>query len=456
MPYKNEKASQVNMSSIINDNIVHNGLDNLKPFEINKDLLPKNIKFHKINYDDTNKFNQIFAVDGSISFVEKKIEHLNSKFSFIRCGGILLDMEEIRNLEKSDIIDPRIFNKLFMNYYHFSAMFPLSNLLHVDETTVFNSFRRIFYENMLYRESNFEEDLLNMFKFLVYEQYRCVNNQDPIVVEFHCPVCTERNNRHIKHPTTVCFKPYKNEFDEFVFPDISLCSKCNVTVYITDFVGFYTEIYEFDRTIKENIALNFMALHETLSVLLVMKQVKSREELKSLLFIKDGRLALDSYNSRFSSKIIEFMYYLFKDDISLIGHEKTGSIVEFFENIHVPKDTYCIVDTKFATDYLGYNSNAMYGKRTFYGVKLVCNINGTHTLVLSLAKSNKDGNYDEHLSKKDIIKLQSIFTCLRELLSNKYHNSIYPISIINDKVSLSMKNKNKISDLISIFDIARN
>lgn len=455
MPYKNEKASQTNMSSIINDVIVHNGLNNLKPFELDKDLLPKNIKFNKINYDESNKYNQIFAVDGSISFVDKKIEYLNSKFFFIRCGGVLLDMEEIRTLEELDVLDPRIFNKLFMNCYHFSAMFPLSNLLHKDEKTVFNSFRRIFYENMLDRENNYKEDLFNIFKFLVYEQYNEEFIKNPKNVDFHCPVCTVRNNRNNNKPTTVCFKPEKNEFDEYVYPDITQCSnpKCKVDVYITDFVGFYSEIYEFDRTIKENIALNFMALHETLSILLVMKQIKGRDELKSLLFIKDGRLALDSYNSRFSSKIREFLYYLYQDDVSFIGHEKTGNIVEFFEDLNIPKDSYCIIDTKFATQYFGYNSPFKYGHRTFYGVKIVCNINGTHTLVLSLAKPNKDGIYDEKLSKNDIIKLMSIFTCLRELLSNKYHNSLYPISIINDKVSLSIKNKNKISDLISIFNI---
>lgn len=452
MPYKNEKSSNINMSSIINDSTVHNGLESLIPFELKKDLLPQNIKYTKINYDKKNKYEQVFAVDGSISIVDKKIEYLKSKFAFIRCGGVLLDLDEIRDLEKLDILDPRIFNKLFMNCYHFSAMFPLSNLLHHEESTVFNSFRRIFYENILNREQEYNEDILSLFKFLVYEQYRICKGEKPIEVDFHCPVCTPRGERSKKTTTTIKFKPILKD-NKYEYPDIVECNKCNSNVYITDYVGFYTEIYEFDRNIKENIALNFMALHETLSILFIIKQLYNKPELKTMLFIKDGRLALDSYNSRFAIKIRQFLYYLFGDEISFIGHEKTGNIVDFFEDIKIPKDTYCIIDTKFAKDYLGYNAFSTYGQKTFYGIKIVCNINGTHTLVLSLAKSDKEGIYVERLSKKDIIKLNSIFTCLKEILSNKYHNSLYPISIINDKVSLSLKNKIKIEELISLFNI---
>jgi hypothetical protein len=423
MPYKDESSNKISHIDIPRNALINKILSNIEIIDdktTNEDL--NNLEKIRINelYDD-KEIKVIYAVDGSINKIEQnsfqKIDGL-----IIKTGTLLFNIDEYKKITDLEFPTPMItesfLNKSFLSH---STFLIFKNLKYKNEN-FYNSIRRLIYDSYAL-DDEIDKLPLRTLKFFVYRKWRHPEKLNSEL--FECPCCNNKISL-----------PYDS--DEYI------CGTCSSTVYITDFVGFHKSLSKDSKILNENIGNEYMLFHEAMilfsSIIQVYKKSmeNKKDYLKSFLFIKDGPLSMNSIYAKMISYIREFFKHVHNKGykLNLVGQEKTGNFVEYFKNESNNINEALILTSDFIRSNINPSNGAVkgYGFETLYGSKVYFNKNNTHRLVLTIPTQ---GNYLENPKIQDFNNLKQILACVTNLITYKYENGLYPLSMINNKVSIS-------------------
>jgi len=420
MAYTDEKASKISHIDIPKNKLIEEILKNITIQKNNNisDAINSNLTSFSLNNKDSTIEN-IFVVDGSLVDYKDKLTNLEG--SLIRTGMLFLDLKQYKLLEERDICHPIVKETFLNNSYGTHATFLVFKNLKYNEKNLYDSIRYLIFDSFAK-----DEDLKNLpletLKFLIFKKWENKENNSE---SFECPSCgTKTIIRYNK--------------------DKDICSHCKQEVLITDFVGFHKNMNKDSDLVHSKLANDYMLFHETMLLFSFIIKLydfslkHGEDKFKKTLFIKDGPLSLNGIYSKIVNYISLFLKEINNKGLSLnlVGQEKTGVFVEHFEN-DINKDKFFIINNDYIRKHINPSSEyskKIYGQDTMYGSKVYVNYKNTHRLILSV---NCGGIIKENPALNDFVNLHENITAICNLLTYKYANGIYPISLINSRVSIS-------------------
>lgn len=425
-----EKANKLNHVDIPKNDLINKLLDNMRLTKNIQDNLDKE-DWQNINIINHN-FDYIVSVDGSISFVEDKLNGI--KGVFVKIGTLILRQDLLNYFKTQDSIDPRIKENIFKNAFTNSVtFFPLSSNMSYKNNNLYNSIRHLIFDSLALENNGNLETL----KFLIYKKWQNTQNHSEF---FECPHCNEKNRF-----------PYNL--------DSIKCNKCLGEILITDFLGFHKNFADDCENLSQKIATDYMLVSETLTMFNIIKSLSQmaiekdkKEILNNFLFLKDGPLSLNGIYSKLVNYINSYLEFCDNNklNINLIGQEKTGTFVDYFETNN-NSNQYLILSNDIIRKNISpetINSTKSYGRDTMYGQKIFINFS-THKLVMSF---NNKGKYTNNPQINNFVNFEQNLSYLKTILSYNYANSLMPIMMVNDRTSLSLNpTKNILEEFIIKF-----
>lgn len=420
MAYTDEKASKISHIDIPRSHLIDSILKNVSITDNKK--TSENILNNLTSYDlikENTSIKNIFVVDGSLVDYKDKISNLEG--SLIRTGVLFLDLEEYSKLEERDICHPIVKETFLNNSYGTHSTFLIFKNLNYNNMNLYDSIRYLIFDSF-YKDSDLKNLPLETLKFFIFKDWENSKKDSEL---FDCPCCDKKTK--IKY-----------------MQDKDICNNCNKEILITDFVGFHKNLTKDSEIIQTKIATDYMLFHETMLLFSFIVQLykfslkHNEDKLKNVLFIKDGPLSLNGIYS----KMVNYISLFLKDiksknlTLNLVGQEKTGLFVDHFQYDN-NKNKLFILNNEYIRKYINPNSEfskKIYGQDTMYGSKIYVNYNNTHRLILSV---NSAGDIKDTPTEYDIVNLNKVVNTICTLLTYKYENGIYPISLINNRVSIS-------------------
>ncbi len=440
MPYKNkkgllgERASKLSQAEITQNELIGKVLLNMEikdkntlNHEINN---LKKIDLNGINIRDCSNIEYILAVDGSNSkhFVEIDL----TKFSFITTGYLLLKNTVYQELVNKNI-DPRIqanFNESGFGIH--SAFFPQNSRFSYKKQNLFNSVRELIFD-FFNSDVRTDYSAMKSLKYLMFKKWKKNKEKSR---PFKCPFGCDNN---IVFNYNSC---HKN------------CEKCGKKIYITDYLGFHKIFNETTDFIPDKFITDYMLVHEHITLLywIIKTYLHSKrygEDLfTSILFIKDGPLSLDFKYSNLIKDINELLVEIKKKNfkLQLCGQEKTGNIVDYFDKYALDRkrdeerekvpDQIIIINDSFVEKNISPSSmffSKPNGRETTYGSK-ICYVNNGDRLIFSISTG---GEYVSDPDENTFDSLLEVVSMIKKIRTYAFSGAIYPIALINNKVSIS-------------------
>jgi hypothetical protein len=317
--------------------------------------------------------------------------------------------------------------------YH-STAFPLRNIWIPEVPNIYHAIRRIIFESIKDASDHMQGEIMETFKWIIYEKWSGGRKQLP---PFACPHCYSR---------------YKKMGATFLFDEeIGKCSLCGEEIYVTDMIGFHLVMGE--DYAPEEIPSTYMAIHETLLLFTAIRYFweNDRKYLSNCLFVKDGPLSIRAHYKKLVQPIRNFLAYAYDQGypIHIIGQEKSGGFFDHFQFISknlpsgssfVPRDHYIRKEIQGRS-----LSGAEYGKYTNYGAKIFLKANEHHNMVLNIPT----GKFNANPSTKELIGYERIIATLPKIISNRYEGALLPIELAHGIASLSTYPSAKILRLFS-------
>lgn len=423
MPYNNEISNKIGHKDIINDNdIFKEILSNLELKEtqsIGRELESLE-KIEDFEIDKLETLEKIFTVDGSLAF-DESTDH---KVAFIKTGEVMLE-KEFKNFDTHT--DPRIFAKYIeTNKNIYKYFIPLTfRIKYKQSSCIEESLRHIIFDFFEYHSFTL------VLKFLFFERWHDKKEE----IEIKCLSCHSQ----------------KEKFNINI--EKKKCSTCGKMIYLTDLANFTHAFFESSENdfIHDKIVPELMLYTETL---VLFKRIiflyltglddSNFSELENTLFLKDGPLNLDKNYTDTAIQLNLFLQFLKSKSINihLCGQEKTGLIEDYFSRYTEKKMKEKKIKEISSTEILFLNDEFIekkiskkftYYKNNTYGSRIVV-FNKNHRYILSL---NTGGVYNEFPRDKDFVGFKRIINTVLSLKGNTFKNSLYPIHVINQIVTIA-------------------
>ena len=160
--------------------------------------------------------------------------------------------------------------------------------------------------------------------------------------------------------------------------------------------------------------------------------------LGNTLFIKDGPLAFFGQTANLHKPMRKLINYLNKEhNIYLVGLEKSGSFVEHAEQIRkkIPPKHFLLLGNKYIYKYIipSVKKNDPYGSSSYYSHKLIFKSEDNNMYVVSIP--NIEAKIEPQIT--DYINIEEILYNITALKCDLYDNSIIPIAMVNNLVSIA-------------------
>ncbi|WP_024791695.1 MULTISPECIES: hypothetical protein [unclassified Lebetimonas] len=284
---------------------------------------------------------------------------------------------------------------------------------HFVRSTIFNFFSK----------ENF--NLASALKWLIFREFRDIPENE-------WNLATHPINPNIKN-----IKLKRSEFVNFV-------TNNNGEIYITDILRLHELIDE--DTGAEGIVNYLLSAIEQLLMIFIIKEIYTRNpsKLSEFLFILDRPLAFFGQTANLHKPMREMIvYFLLKGiELNIIGIEKSGAFVEHAkilseENV-LKKGEYILLSNDYIYKNILprlYNDENLYGRTTYYGGKVIFNSKYENINVCTIPIKNYDKIKNPNV--EDFVNLNEILNIIQTLKCNMYENSILPIALINNAVSIS-------------------
>ncbi|MEJ2437892.1 MAG: DNA double-strand break repair nuclease NurA [Sulfurovaceae bacterium] len=418
-----EWASKISHTYVIKDDDVQSYLDKCNlPKDNNNIELDKAFVHQKGISESPIKY--IITIDGGYSEVNVKKNFPSAKLAFFQFGVLLFNVEDLNNISQQPFISPEDMSK-FKKIERIKFTMPVQNITYENNSSLTNSIRKTIYDFFMQNREN--TSYMETLYWLAFSKYDKNQNISTYKLSSH-PNSEEKN---IILDTTKMTKDYKfNHIDG--------------DLYLTDIFRLHEAV---DDELGAGGVLGYLTtLFEQIILAHQIKTILERQPsyLNEILFIKDGPLAFFGQTANIHKLFRNMTNYLFKKhNLFLAGLEKSGSFTEHANEIIknenlLPKNYYILLSNKHIyTHILPGNPDEPkpYARTSYYGAKIIFHSNNGYVYVITLPVANE--NVVLNPEKKDFKNIDIILSNLESLKCDMYDNSLVPIALVNQLVSLS-------------------
>lgn len=385
----------------------------------------------------------LIAIDGDYSKSSVENGYPGAEIGYITVSTVVILLDKVRELEKSEFIDPRKFRETEQPT-SIDSLYVGCNVVLQGEDTAKSSMRKILYEELA-KKKVFQntESLLETYEYLL--QQRPGGN---------APRC-----------------PHEECQSEIEFATgIYNCKACNGKLYSTDALRLH-ELLNPSGTSGEMYG-QIMETYKKLQLIHILRSFEQHSKYFSLLrdicFFIEGPLAVFSTASwlavpiraelaRINSKVKEEL----KNDLIILGVERTGNFAGHFKTIdtkkdgsdeNFPKQSAFLLTNDYIKKNIVFNDRPdyVYLKDTAFGRKFFYKTSAGYRVVCSVATYNEYQSNPDTAFPAQFPRLADIFILLDKLVSSRYENSVTPLATAHAEAAIPLNLGKKIFE-----DIAR-
>jgi hypothetical protein len=423
----NEWAAKVNHTQIINDPFIKQFI---KECEFPKEASDIEIEdegiFHSLDENIHNPIKHILAVDGGYTTVEVKKNFPSAQIAFFQFGAVLFNVSDLDSLSEKPFIFPEDMNK-FYNLERFKLAIPIKNVIYGKQISLTHSIRKAIYD--FFMKERDSSCLMETLCWLIFEEYI--------------------------HSSASSYDLGSNPYPDSEINTIRLIrSEMNSDYTFDTEAGkiFLTDIFRLHEAIDEEFGaggiLGYITrLIEQLILVHFIRTIKKFRPslLNEFLFITDGPLSFSGQTANMHKPMRKLCNYLLdKENLFLVGLEKSGAFVDHAQEICIlregkrilQKSHYILLDNKYIYKYITQgDSSEPYAKSSYYGGKVIFHSSDGQILVLTVPVPHK--NVVMNPQEKDYKNLKEIMLNIQKLKCDMYDDSIIPIALVNKLVSLA-------------------
>lgn len=418
-----ERASKISHTDIINDEKVLNFLSRCRIPPYYKEIPDEDFKFQPLKNISENPIKNIIAIDGGYTDIYVNKDFPSSTIAFFQFGALFFKYEDLINLKNKPFIDPKDMAKL-QDINKIKLIIPTKGITLNEEIDFVSSVRKTIYEFFISQpeEDKKEDKFIEILKWLIFENYKSsdFNNSWHLAT---CPHCNEGVDIQ-----------EKNLLNNYTF----VCPHCSGSIYFTDILRLHEVI---DNELGATGILGYITT--TIEQIIIVYLIKCILKMKpfllgNTLFIKDGPLVFFGQTANLHKPMRKLINYLNKEhNIYLVGLEKSGSFVEHAEQIRkkIPPKHFLLLGNKYIYKYIipSVKKNDPYGSSSYYSHKLIFKSEDNNMYVVSIP--NIEAKIEPQIT--DYINIEEILYNITALKCDLYDNSIIPIAMVNNLVSIA-------------------
>lgn len=384
----------------------------------------------------------LIAIDGDYSKSIIENGYPGAEIGYITTSTVVILLDKVKELDKSEFIDPKKFRETEQPT-SIDSLYVGCNVILKGEDTAKSSMRKILY-NELSGKKIFQdtETLLETYEYLLKQR----PGGNP-------PKC----------PHDGCEKEMEYKTGEYV------CSNCNGKLYSTDALRLH-ELLNTAGTSGEMYG-QIMETYKRIQLIHILRSFEQHAKYFSLLrdiaFFIEGTLAVFSTASwlaipmrlelaRINAKVKEEL----KNDLIILGIERTGNFVNHFEAIdtkkdgtdeNFPKQSAFLLTNNYIKSNIVINDRPdyIYLKDTAYGRKVFYKNSAGYRVVCSIATYNEYQSNTETAFPAQFPRLADVFTLLDKLVSSRYENSVTPLAAAHAEAAIPLNLGKKIFEDIA-------
>ena len=238
--------------------------------------------------------------------------------------------------------------------------------------------------------------------------------------------------------------------------DTGICS-CGEPIYVTDLLNWDKDLDGKETHVQ--LAARFMLVLEFLLLMTCIRQMwqEAPEQLVSTLFLHDGPLSIGGRYTQMIVPLRHLFQYAQKTGrpVYLCGVEKTGLFVNHLQSM---KLTWGQDDQYFAVPTHAYiqqeiqgrpiTAEHRYGDRHLLGERVFALLPEGRQYVLTVP-SALEQNLPDRPWYTDLIGLEQILRVLPKLVTPVYDNALFPVTRVNDLVSMANEPSGHMLELFS-------
>jgi len=364
----------------------------------------------------------ILAIDGSHLEAHPEKGFPGAELGYVTIAAVLIDIKRISQLEKEDIIDPKLFRKTETPATQ-ESVFPGCNMALDKEKDAKASFRRILFEDFKNTRPLKEgESILDTYEHLL----KIKETRFPDARKPESPI------DGIEEEMTIGYREYK-------------CPHSGEPLYSTDALRLH-ELMNPSGTNGELFG-QIMSTLEKLWFINILRYFEQRNYLSTLrrvAFMIDGPLAVFSTSS-WLTKVIEVELWRINEeqkrvngqDMLIIGIEKSGIFFNHFTDIDTSPEgipdvfpsqsALLLTDEYIKKNIIFSESSKPYGQDTYFGRKIFYKTASGQKTVPVVAWFNEYQKNIKTAAPEQFARLPDVMNLLDRIVSNRYPNSISPL-----------------------------
>lgn len=460
MPYENEFADKASHSDIIKNPDVKTFLEECSYLREPSSKEIENLEQKFIDTEvanDTELPKHIFAIDGSSyeALIDDRLP--STKVGYIKVNTIHISTEEFGALriKNGQLVDPFRVARLRKNKDSLLFVLPGTNMKWNGYDSVRDSFRSRLDQELLKNETRFiKNDYKTSLRSTLFylASTRPENQEDNFITLHQCPSCNEKN---IKLVDTL---------------DSQFCHNCGNEVYISDVLRIWEEVTDFQSSVTA--LTRFMLAVEHMLPAHYLRYLIDHDyplnQLSNIAFFIDGPLAIFGNCAWLSRPLMKFYHDINAkltnngyDEITIIGLQKTGQLVDYFSIItkYISENKVFCIDDDYRYKYIiASRSPSMtgFGSETYYGQDFLYKTNSGRRFVVGIPYpfSHKNitnaGNF--HALKTNIDKYKNLNRALgliHKFETDLYSNAVIPIALAHRYTAISAVPGGKVLDILS-------
>jgi hypothetical protein len=387
----------------------------------------------------------VLAIDGSHLEGHPEKGFPGAEYGYVTIAAVLIDLKLINQLEKDDIIDPKLFRKTETPATQESC-FPGCNITLDKDKDAKASLRKSLFED--FQKSKLlgaGETILETYEHLL--KMKMANFPD-----------TKKPDSPIEDVE----KEMDYKLGEYV------CQYSGEPLYSTDALRLH-ELMNPSGTNGELFG-QIMSTLEKLWLVNILRYFEQKDlfaTLRRMAFIMDGPLAVFSTSS-WLSKVIEVELWRINEkqkhingqNMMIIGIEKSGIFFNHFRDIDTSKEgipdifpnqsAFLLTDEYIKKNIIFSESIKPYGQDTYFGRKLFYKAASGQRIVPVIAWFDKEQKNIRTAKTEQFNRLSDVMDLLDKVISNRYPNSLSPLISAHAEAAIPLKMGTKLFE-----DIAR-
>jgi len=363
----------------------------------------------------------VIAVDGGMTEAAVRKEFPSASIAFMTFGPLLLDLKDLRELDRRPFIGPEDMARL-KNLTRYSLPLPAKGVRAAGAATFSQGVRRTIHEFLTHKSKELGDSLA----WLLFRQWQSESQS----MTWSIPRC----------PSASC-SARDIQFTADGPREIT-CSQCGGPVYLADAMRLYERIDD-DQGAGGIMTYLLTTLEQLVLVHIIRTILKVKPSLlREILLIKDGPLAFFGVVAPLRKPMQELMAYLSDRDngkplICLIGLEKSGAFVEHASLIEpmLKPDHVLMLSNDYIYKYIqpGDLSGDAFGHNTYYGAKAIFKSSRGDVYVATVPTQSPKPRptIDDLFNGPEVLRVTA------ELRCSMYDHALIPVVLANRLVSLA-------------------